>query len=317
LLVRESQAEAKKPQSYGDAAGHRALREAIARHIGVSRGVQASVDDITITNGAQQAPDVVARALLEHGDRVAVEDPGYLPPRLLFQSLGAQVRGVPVDQEGIMVDALPRQTRLVYVTPSHQYPIGITMSLSRRLALLEWAARNDAAVVEDDYDTEFRFDGRPVESLQALDVSGRVIYAGSFSKSLLPSLRLGFVVTPHCCTSAVHKAKYVSDWHSPMVTQGALARFIDDGGFARHVRKLNRLYTERRDLILTILARDFANYLTVIPSVAGLHITTLSRSASVKKISSIVANATALGVRVQELSSFAIDSPPRRHSPRL
>jgi GntR family transcriptional regulator / MocR family aminotransferase len=229
----------------------------------------------------------------------------------MFQSLGAHVSGVPMDEEGIVVDALPRRTRLVYVTPSHQYPLGITMSLSRRLRLLEWAARNGAAVVEDDYDTEFRFGGRPLEPLHTLDVSGRVIYVGSFSKSLLPTLRLGFLVTPRSCTSAVHKAKYVSDWHTPTVPQRAVARFIDEGGLARHIRKLNRVYGERYQLLLNILARDFSGQLTVNPSVAGLHISALSRNASVKKIGSIVAKAAELGVKVHELSSFAIDSPPR------
>jgi GntR family transcriptional regulator/MocR family aminotransferase len=281
------------------------------RHIGISRGVQASADDTTITNGAQQALDLVARALLGLGDSVAVEDPGYSPPRLLFKSLGARVVGVPVDDEGIVVDAIPRQTRLVYVTPSHQYPLGVTMSLTRRLALLDWAARNDAAIVEDDYDSEFRFGGRPIEPLQTLDTSGRVIYVGSFSKSLLPTLRLGFVVTPRSCTPAVHKAKYVTDWHTSMLVQSVLARFIDDGGFARHIRKVARVYTERHEVITKILTCDFDDHLTVVPSAAGLHITALAHSTSATKIGAIVRQASDCGVQVQNLSSFAVDAPPR------
>ena len=212
------------------------MREAIARHIGVSRGIAASPDDITITSGAQQALDIVARSLLAPGDRVAVEDPGYVPPRLLFKSLGAQVYGVPVDDQGIVVDALPRHTRLVYLTPSHQYPLGVTLSLPRRLALLAWAERNNAGIIEDDYDSEFRFEGRPMEPLQTLDTSGRVIYVGSFSKTMLPSLRLGFVVTPPSLQAAMHKAKHLSDWHTSTLAQAALARFIDDGGFGNHWR---------------------------------------------------------------------------------
>jgi GntR family transcriptional regulator/MocR family aminotransferase len=311
LIAREMQSEAVSAGVYGHPAGHRGLREAIARHIAVSRAVHAAADDLTITSGAQQALDLVTRALVAPGDRVAVEDPGYLPPRLLFKSLGAQVKGVPVDEQGIVVEALPRQTRVVYVTPSHQYPLGVTMSLPRRLALLEWAARSNAAIIEDDYDTEFRFGARPIEPLQTLDKAGRVIYIGSFSKSLLPTLRLGFVLSPPCCTPALHKAKYVADWHTSMLAQSVLARFIDDGGFARHIRKVGRVYAERHKLLMTILARDFADRLTAVPSVAGLHVTALAHSSSVKKISSAVRNAADLGVRVQELSYFAVDSTPR------
>src|ERR1041385_3133431 len=174
LIVRALRSEAVAGGVYGDPAGHRGLREAIARHIGVSRGVQVPADDITITSGAQQSLDLIARVLLEPGDRVAVEDPGYHPPRFLFQSLGAEVHGVPVDGEGIMVDQLPRGARLVYVTPSHQYPLGVTMSLPRRLALLDWADHNNSAIIEDDYDSEFRFAGRPVEPLHAIDASGQI-----------------------------------------------------------------------------------------------------------------------------------------------
>jgi len=296
---------------YADPAGHPGLREAIARHIGVSRGVQASAEDITITSGAQQALDLVARALLGLRDRVAVEDPGYSPPGLLFKSLGVRVCGVPVDEQGIVVDALPRHARLVYVTPSHQYPLGVTMSLPRRLALLSWAARNNAAIVEDDYDSEFRFGGRPVEPLQTLDTSGRVVYVGSFSKTLSPALRLGFVITPGRCTSAVQKAKYVTDWHAPMLSQAALARFIDDGGFARHVRKVGRIYAERHELVKNVLSREFSDHLAVIPSAAGLHVTALARSASVDQISALVRRASERGVAVQALSRFAGSVPAR------
>ena len=311
LMDRELRSESVNAGVYVNPAGHSGLREAIARHIGVSRGVQASADDITITSGAQQAFDIIARALLEPRDRVVVEDPGYQPPRLLFQSLGARVHGAPVDEQGIVVKVLPRQARLVYVTPSHQYPLGVTMSLPRRLALLDWAARNNAAIIEDDYDSEFRFGGRPIEPLQTLDKSGRVIYVGSFSKTLLPTLRLGFVITPGHCTDAVRKAKYVTDWHTSMPVQAALARFIDDGGFARHLRKVRRVYTERHEVVTDILTREFSDYLKVIPSVAGLHVTALARFASVSKISEFVRRASDCGVEAQELSRFAVDTPAR------
>jgi GntR family transcriptional regulator/MocR family aminotransferase len=221
------------------------------------------------------------------------------------------VQGVPVDDQGIVVDALPRDTRLVYVTPSHQYPLGIAMSLPRRLGLLDWARRNDAAIIEDDYDSEFRFEDRPIEALQSLDKTGRVLYVGSFSKSLLPTLRLGFLISPSSCTAAIHKAKFVTDWHSSMLTQSTLARFIDNGGFARHIRKVSRLYGDRRRLLIGILQRSFRDELEVVPSVAGLHIAAVSRFASVKAVRTIARRAGERGVRLQELPYFCVDTPPR------
>src|SRR5213594_2888510 len=186
---------------------------------------------LTVTNGTQQALDILARVLLAHGDRIAVEHPGYSPACQLFESLGVRLAPVPVDREGIIVQTIPRNVRVVYVTPSHQYPLGVAMTLPRRQALLAWAERNAAAIIEDDYDSEFRFGGRPLDPLCTLDTSGRVIYIGSFSKTLLPSLRLGFIIAPPSLQSAVHKAKFVSDWHAPTLAQIALARFIEEGGF--------------------------------------------------------------------------------------
>lgn len=311
LLNRELRSSVKSAGVYDSSGGHRGLREAIARHIGISRGLQTAADDVTVTSGAQQALDLIARALVAPDEHVAVEDPGYAPPWFLFRSLGAQVHGVPVDEEGIVVEAIPRDVRMVYVTPSHQYPTGVTMSLSRRLALLDWAERNNAAILEDDYDSEFRFEERPLEPLQTLDTSGRVVYIGSFSKTLLPTLRLGFLVTPSCCTQAVHKAKYVADWHSSTLAQAALARFIDDGGFARHVRKVGRVYAERRALITRILERDFAEHLTVVPSFAGLHLTSIACSASLEDLDNVFECAGARGVQVQRLAKFYFAQPKR------
>jgi GntR family transcriptional regulator/MocR family aminotransferase len=295
---------------YGHPAGHPGLRDAIARHIAVARGVEATADDVTITNGTQQAVDVIARVLLEPGDRVAVEDPGYPPPRRLFEILGARVTGVPVDREGLVVDALPRDTRLVYVTPSHQYPLGVSMSLPRRRALLAWAGRNDAAIIEDDYDSEFRFHGRPVEPLQTLDTSGRVIYVGTFSKTLLPGLRLGFVVAPPSLHPAVHLAKRLMDWHTSQLVQATLARFIDRGDFARHVRRVGAVYRKRHALLFDTLTRDFAEHLEVIPSLAGLHLAAVARSASAARIAAVARRASAVGVEVQQLARFAVSDRP-------
>jgi GntR family transcriptional regulator/MocR family aminotransferase len=291
---------------YEHPAGHPALRVAIAHHIGVSRGVEASADDVTVTNGTQQAIDIIARVLLAPGDHVAVEDPGYAPARRVFESQGARVVGVPVDRDGLVVDALGRNIRLVYVTPSHQYPLGVPLSLPRRHQLLSWAERNDAAIIEDDYDTEFRFDGRPIEPLRTLDTTGRVIYVGSFSKTLLPALRMGFLTTPPSLRAAFHSAKAVTDWHTSTLSQIALARFMDDGIFARHIRRAGRVYRERHTIVVDTLAHQFSKHLELVPSAAGLHVAALARKASVERIVDVVRRASDAGVQVQTLAMFAV-----------
>ncbi|GGO62563.1 MocR-like pyridoxine biosynthesis transcription factor PdxR [Nonomuraea cavernae] len=267
LMAHESRA---STAGYGDPAGHEGLREAISRHIGISRSVRAGAGDVLITNGAQQALDLVGRVLVEPGACVAVEEPGYPPARLLFRSLGARVAGVPVDGEGIDVSAIPSAARLVYVTPSHQFPLGTPMSLARRAALLAWAKRRQAVVIEDDYDSEFRFGDRPLEPLQSLDRAGRVIYVGSFSKTLLPTLRLGFLVAPASLGPALRAARRLTDWHGTLPVQATLARFIDEGLLARHIRKATREYAARHALIADALDRD--DRLRRVPSVAGLHL---------------------------------------------
>lgn len=306
LVARAMRVSEKSEGTYQHAAGRLSLRAAIARHIGVARGVEASADDIVVTSGTQQALDILARVLLSPGDRIAIEDPGYVPPKLLFRSLGISVVGVPVDRNGIVVDALPRGVRAVYVTPSHQYPLAVTMTLARRQALLAWAERNDAAIIEDDYDSEFRFGDRPVEPLETLDSSGRVIYVGSFSKTLLPALRMGFLVVPRSLRSALHKAMYVSHWHAPTLTQTALAYLIDDGDFARHVRRVNRIYRERHEIIARAVTGDFDDHLELLPSTTGLHVAALAKSASVAQIAAVARRAAGAGVALQALSSFAV-----------
>jgi GntR family transcriptional regulator / MocR family aminotransferase len=293
---------------YEKPAGNWDLRAAIARHIGISRSVSGSPDDVIVTNGTQQALDIVARVLLEPGDVVAVEKPGYLPPKQLFKALGARVIGVPVDSEGLVVDALPAEARVVYVTPSHQYPLGVAMSLSRRRALLAWAERHNAVVVEDDYDSEFRFGGRPLEPLQTIDSTGRVVYVGTFSKTLLPALRLAFMVVPPSLREAAHKAKYVTDWHTATLAQSALAQFIDEGTFARHIRRVGRSYGERHEMLTSEIKRNFGDYLDLIPSSTGLHVAAYARRASVDDIDAIASRAFNLGVAIR---SFPLEGEPR------
>jgi GntR family transcriptional regulator/MocR family aminotransferase len=311
LMARELRASAVGHGEYADPAGHRGLREAIARHIGIARGVVASADDVVVTNGTQQAVDIVARVLLAPGDRVVVEDPGYGPPRRLFATLGARVAGVPVDAEGLIVDAIPRDTRLVYVTPSHQYPLGMSMSLARRMALLAWAERHDAAIIEDDYDSEFRFVGRPIEPLQTLDRAGRVIYVGSFSKTMLATLRIGFVVAPASVGHAIQAAKFLTDWHTALPTQAALARFIDGGWFARHVRRMREVYRARHERVVATLKTKFADDLEVVASSVGMHVCAIARAATVDQIAAVVGRASAAGVECHPLSMFAAGVAPR------
>lgn len=186
------------------------------------------------------------------------------------------------------------------------------MSLPRRLALLDWAARNDAVIVEDDYDSEFRFEERPIEPLQTLDASGRVLYIGSFSKTMSPALRLGFVVVPGSCTPAFHKAKYVTDWHTSMVVQAAMAQFIESGGFAHHLRKVSRVYAARHAMITKSLGSDFDERFQVIPSAVGLHVAALVHSTSAAELGAAVRRASGAGVEVQELARFTNDVPPRQ-----
>lgn len=293
----------REPGGYPPSEGDPGARAAVARHVGVSRSVRAGADDVLLTSGAQQALDVIGRALLAPGDRVAMEEPGYPPARALFQSLGARVVPVRVDVEGLDVAALPDDVRLVYVTPSHQFPLGMPMSLSRRLALLAFGDRTGAAIVEDDYDSEFRFDGRPLDPLQTLDRHGRVLYVGSFSKVLLPTLRLGFVVAPAALMPALRAAKALADSHGPLALQRALAAFIDEGLLARHVRRLLRVYRERRDRLASAVARELGDRAIPIPSVAGLHQSLWFRDRDLDE-AAVVRRALALGVAVQPLGPF-------------
>jgi GntR family transcriptional regulator/MocR family aminotransferase len=296
---------------YADPAGLPDLRAAIARHFSTSRGVDALADDVVITNGTQQALDLVARVLLAPGEKIAVEDPGYIVPTRLFRSLGLRVLGTRVDESGLVVDDLPREVRAVYVTPSHQFPLGVTLTPPRRRALLAWAERTDATIIEDDYDGEFRFGGRPPDPLQILDTKGRVVYVGSFSKTLLPTLRLGFLIAPPSLRSSLQKAKFVSDWHSSTLTQTALAHMIDEGEFARHLRRMNGIYRERHEMLVRAVAREFADHLELIPSTAGLHIAALARTKSAEQIAGVVRRAFDAGVGILTLSMFAVSETPR------
>ncbi|MGY2402074.1 MocR-like pyridoxine biosynthesis transcription factor PdxR [Pseudomonas sp. SDO5271_S396] len=262
---------------YSQPEGLPVLRDAIAGHIAFSRGVKCRDSDIVVTNGAQQALDLLARVVLEPGCTVAMEDPGYSPARQLFTAMGAHVQGVPVDAEGIRVELIPDGTRLIYVTPSHQFPLGMPMSLPRREALLARAFELGAIVIEDDYDSEFRYEGRPTDSLQSMDTRGVVTYVGTFSKTLLPELRLGYLVLPPVLLGAVVKAKQLTDQHSSTLPQWALAKFISEGYLLKHIRRCHNVYAGRRERILQRLAGDLSPWFEAVPTVAGFHMAALCK----------------------------------------
>ena len=263
----------RSPGQYGDPAGSSDLRTALAHWVVRSRGVVTSADQIFVTAGAGHAVDLIARVLLEPGDTVAVEEPGYPVVAALLRSHGLRVIGVPVDEEGIVVDALPRQAKLVYVTPSHQFPLGMVMSRPRRYALLGWATANGAAVIEDDYDSEFRYTARPLEPLQRLDRDGRVLYVGTFAKTLSAGLRLGFLVAPASLLPALRAVRQVSDWCPPTATQAALADFIGGGHLDRHLRRARAVYAERHRLMWEAMGDLLPAGYQRLPAVAGLHLT--------------------------------------------
>lgn len=258
-----------------DPRGYRPLREAVAGYLGSARGVACDPDQVIITAGTQQAIELIAKLLLEPGDGVCMEDPGYSPARILFESAGAKLVPIPVDGEGLDVAKLPKKTpnaKLVYVTPSSQFPLGMTMSLARRIALIEWANRSETVIVEDDYNGEYRYAGRPLPALYGLSPPGQVLYTGSFSKVLFPALRIGYVVVPPNVVDHFAAARWLIDRHSPPLEQAVLADFIDEGHFARHVRRMRTLYAERQGILVEAASRDLKGILEVPASDAGLHL---------------------------------------------
>lgn len=295
LAARALRTASRGPASYNDAQGQPALREAIARHVSFARAVSCGGDDVVVTTGAQQAFDLVARILVTPGRTVvAMENPGYPPARTAFAAAGAAIAPVRVDAEGLVVESIPANARIVYVTPSHQFPLGVALSTRRRTALLEFAQRSGAVVVEDDYDGEFRYGDRPLDALQTLDRADCVFYVGTFSKSLFPAIRLGFVVAPAWARPALVAAKRCADWHCATHAQDTLAAFIAEGHLVRHVRRMRPIYAQRRQTLLDALTTDFAPWLTVLPASAGLHLSALARKPA--DVAKLAQHARELGI---------------------
>jgi len=305
LLMRSQRAQSKLATAYADPQGQATFREAIAAHVSISRAVACQADDIVVTAGIQQGLDLLARILVTYGQTtVAIEDPGYRPTAITFAAAGAQVIPIAVDAEGIIVEQIPPSTQVIYVTPTHQFPLGYTMSMARRIALLNFAQAHGAVIIEDDYDSEFRYNGKPLDALQTLDRNGSVFYMGTFSKSLFPALRLGFIVTPPWAKSALVAAKRFSDWHSPILEQETLAAFIAEGHLARHIRKMRKIYGERHNLLIDSISRHCGDLLEPISADCGLHLTALIKINV--QASAIAAHANASGIGLYALDRYPI-----------
>jgi GntR family transcriptional regulator / MocR family aminotransferase len=303
LSARSLRSLGRREVGYGPPRGQPALRGAIAAHVSLTRAVACSADDVLVTAGAQQAFDLLARVLVTLGKTVvAVEHPGYPPARIAFEAAGARIVRVPVDDEGLVVEKLPREVRVICVTPSHQFPLGCVLSPRRRVALLAFAERHRAVIIEDDYDGEFRYDGRALDALQTLDRNGSVFFVGTFSKSLFPALRLGFVVAPPWAMLPLVVAKERADSHCNLLAQETLAAFMAEGHLARHVRKMRGLYAERRAVLLERLERDFAPWLQPLTGTAGLHLAARARPGL--DVERLVERARHAGVGVSSIADY-------------
>jgi GntR family transcriptional regulator / MocR family aminotransferase len=257
-----------------DPMGLHRFRLALCRHLRTARSVKCEPEQIMIVSGSQQALDITARVLLNPGDAVLVEEPGYNLQRTLLAAAGCRLKLVPVDEQGMDIARAPRckGVKAAFVTPSHQFPLGSTMSATRRLHLLNWAQREGAWIVEDDYDSEFRFDARPIASLQGLDVNERVIYIGTFSKILFPSLRIGYIVIPRDLVGLFEAVRFATDIFPPYLYQEALADFMELGHLGRYIRKMRRIYGERRNALVESIQAEFGDFFEVHGSAAGMHV---------------------------------------------
>ena len=278
LVARHARRPARGIMAYGGAMGYLPLRAAIAEYLGAVRAVRCEASQIMVTTGSQQGLQLSAQVLLDPNDRVWIEEPGYPSARQAFIAAGAHLIPVPVDEEGMKVAEMIRRghnARAVYITPSHQYPMGMTMSATRRMLLLNWAVRTGAWIIEDDYDSEYRFGSRPIASLQGLDTDARVIYVGTFSKVMFPALRVGYLVVPRDLVPAFSAARDAADVFSATLYQAVLTDFIREGHFARHIRRMRMLYMERRRALVKAIRAEMGDLLAVTGGEAGMHLTAL------------------------------------------
>lgn len=294
---------------YGSAAGFRPLREAISDYLARLRGVHCRPEEVVIVNGAQQAMDIISRLAINEGDEVLVETPGYPDAFAVFQAHGARLLGLSVDHNGFPVEHIPAgsRARLVFVTPANQFPRGGAMPAERRLSLLSWARSAGALVIEDDYDGPLRYEGQPLAALQGLDDSGHVIYLGTFSKVLFPALRLGYVVLPPALLEPFLTAKAIVDRGAPTLTQAAVADFITEGHFERHLRRLRKEYGEHRRILVTAIETHLGKSVTFAPEPAGLHVMLYLHDGLNER--ELVDRAASEGVRVYGGAPYHLQKP--------
>ncbi|HEY2015114.1 MAG TPA: PLP-dependent aminotransferase family protein [Bryobacteraceae bacterium] len=309
MLLRQARKGSTRQFDYGSALGNADLRAAICAHLRRSRAVVCDPSEVIVVNGSQQALDLVIRVLVDPGDPVAIEDPHYDGISEALRVAGARLRPVPVDREGLDPARLPDDARMVFVTPSHQFPTGAILSLDRRLALLRWARRRNAVIVEDDYDGEFHYEGRPLESLQGLDREGRIVYIGTFSRTVFPALRIGYLIAPASLVAAFTAAKWLSDLHSASLEQQTLAEFITGGMYERHLRRLRRRNTARRAALLEAVEKYLGDRVELTGEGAGAQVVLWPRKRVTEQ--ALVAAAAERGVGIYGIAHCFLRKPSR------
>jgi GntR family transcriptional regulator/MocR family aminotransferase len=308
-LLRHARKTPGRELDYGPAAGSLALRHAISVHLRRSRAVVCEPSQVIVVNGSQQALDLIARVLIDRGDRVAIENPNYQGTREVLRAAGARLLPVPVDRDGIDPARLPADARVAFVTPSHQFPTGVVLPLARRMALLDWARHNDALIVEDDYDGEFHYGAQPLESLQGLDTEGRVLYVGTFSRTVFSALRIGYLVVPQSLVATFTSAKWLCDRHTATLEQEALAEFINTGVYERHLRRVRRRNTARRDVLRDSVGRYLGDRVEITGEGAGAHVVLWPRKRVAESM--VVDKAAARGVGIYGISRYFLTKPAR------
>ena len=294
---------------YDNPQGSIALRTALQGYLWRGRGIRCTPEDIVVVNGSQQGLDLCARLLLDPGDAFVIENPGYVLARNAFLAAGGIAEPIPVDREGLRTEGLPT-ARLAYVTPSHQYPLGSVLSAARRRALVAWAARTDAHIVEDDYDGEYRHDLSPIPPVHTL-APDRVIYAGTFSKTLSPTLRLGYLVVPIALRRPFTEAKRLTDRHTPLPEQDALADLLTSGAYDRHVRSIRKRNAERRTALLDALKDELGSAVTIVGAETGLHVVAWLNGVAAEREPDLIGAAHAAGIGLYPVSPLYEPSGPR------
>ena len=309
ILLRNSRKAPVSELDYGPAGGSVTLQEAICSHLRRSRAVACDPDQVIVVNGSQQALDLIARVLIERDDRVVIEDPAYQGASEVLRASGARLLPLSVDRDGLDPAKLPPQARIAFVTPSHQFPTGAILPLARRLVLLQWAERANATIVEDDYDGEFRYEGQPLESLQGLDRQGRVIYIGTFSRTVFSALRIGYLIAPRKLITAFTAAKWLCDRHTPALEQRALAEFISSGMYERYLRRVRRRNTARRQALLESIEEYLGDRVKITGDGAGAHVVLWPKHRITEQ--QVIATAAARGVGVYAISPYFLKKPGR------